>query len=103
MSKASRYNTEWRGYEGKADRLLRYGLERDFYFGSNRHGPDTGPLEREGDWFRIGRVYNVGPKFLRWMVDNGVLEQRNRGTLLDDWYRVKMPDDFGDLWVPDYA
>ena len=62
---------------------------------------------RDGEWFLLGRAYNVGGSLLLWMVENGFLERRhNRGNsvqaFLCDWYRVPVAPadvDLGDWWI----
>jgi hypothetical protein len=93
----------WPGYEGKAHRLLQL-IEHPE--DSMVWGITLPP--REGDWWELGRIENVGGKMLRWMVERGMLERRfiRRGggvqSFVHDDYRVPhvpCDEDFGDLWV----
>jgi len=95
---------DWAGYPSKAACVLEC-LERDCE-GCLGGWDSTIPIPRDGDWFKLGRLYNVGRKLLVWMVENGLLERRydhpGHGveSVLNDWYRAADPDpDLGDLWI----
>lgn len=92
----------WRGYLTKAAFVLAC-LERG---GAGCEVPGGGSIPRDGNWYRLGRMYNVGYKLLVWMVENGLLERRDYGgnghaAVMDAWYRRPGdPDpDLDDFWV----
>ena len=99
------YDRAWSGYAGKAARFLKpiAGGDDFIYLGEG----NSGPIPRQGEWLRLGAAYNVGAKFLHYMVDAGLIVRRGdyRGdsvqAWLADWYRLNddFGDDFGDLWV----
>jgi hypothetical protein len=99
---------DWSGYRTKSDYVLKCladegrGLAQQTW----GNGYEPKPIPRDGEWFQLGRAYNVGGKLLFWMVENGFLERRKSGksveVLLGDWYRVTEPADaadLGDWWI----
>lgn len=59
---------------------------------------------RDGEWFRVGSMYQIGRKTIQSLVDRGLIEPRF-GVMKFDWhaeYRM-VPDrddvDLGDLWI----
>lgn len=96
----------WSGYRTKSEYLLKCIADDCNELGvwdDEKHWP----IPRDGDWFQLGRAYNVGGKLLLWMVENNLLERRGVKSgngiesMLADWYRAAAdPDaDLGDWWI----
>lgn len=63
---------------------------------------------RDPQWFKLCGIPNVGPKTIRDMTAEGLIEERPRPhwvSYWDRWYRLPFyrradyEEDFGDLWV----
>lgn len=104
MGRASTPKWDYKGYHGKARRLLDW-MKRGETSWAPRYYPNL-IVRRDGPWVRAGDVPNVGAKMLAWMMEQGMIERRGdtQGVsvvaIKYDWYRIPVPDDdLGDLWI----